>query len=134
MIETYKDYKKMPQYFTPDRLAFIQEDMQMEIGDDPEALEIYEDLLKASVKYANMRAMWGAMNREEKRENDALRTAYHDAVIMNLNMLARYEKSQGFPAEWREMIAPGSETVVYNRKAIGDFGCYLAFVSALCSR
>lgn len=45
-------------------------------------------------------------------------------------MLARYLKQQGKTAAWRDELGY-EEDDPYNRKAIGDFACYLAFVNGI---
>ena len=48
-------------------------------------------------------------------------------------MLARYLKQQGKVAAWRDALGY-EEDDQYNRKAIGDFACYLAFVNGINAR
>ena len=64
---------------------------------------------------------------------DSRRTSAHDSVIMHINMLARYLKMQGSETAWRDVLGDEKEDPS-NRKRIGDFGCYLAFVNALAAR
>ncbi|MDO5139220.1 MAG: hypothetical protein Q4D71_12285, partial [Oscillospiraceae bacterium] len=71
--------------------------------------------------------------REEKMEKDPLRTALHNDVIIKTNMLARYLRKAGKPALWRNELGD-EEADSMCRKVIGDFACYLAFVSGLCAR
>ena len=70
----------------------IHGELLKEIGDDPEAVELYEDLIDAATRYAGIRAKWPRMSKEEKMDTDPLRTSHHDSVITHLNMLARYLK------------------------------------------
>ena len=60
--------------------------------------------LSSAVRYAAMRVNWAVMNREEKMEKDSLRTSYHDGVITRFNMMARYLRSQGKKASWRDQL------------------------------
>ncbi|MCD8075726.1 MAG: hypothetical protein LUF27_11995 [Lachnospiraceae bacterium] len=106
--------------------------MADEIGNDPDALENYADLLKAANKYANIRASWPMLDVEEKMEKDPGRTSAHDSVITHVNLMARLLRSMGKPAAWRDVF--GDEKDPYNRKAIGDFACYLAFVTGINAR
>lgn len=104
-----------------------------EIGNDPDALELYDDLIDAATKYAAIRARWLRMPREEKMNTDTLRTSHHNSVIIHFNMLARYLRMQGKKAEWRDKLRNDEENRYY-RKTIGDFGCYIVFVNSICAR
>ena len=48
-------------------------------------------------------------------------------------MRARYLKQQGRTAAWRDELGY-EEDDPYNRKAIGDFACYLAVVNGINAR
>lgn len=61
------------------------------------------------------------------------RTSCHNSVIIHFNMLARYLKKNGKAAVWRDELGY-EEDDSYNRKAIGDFACYLAFVNGINAR
>ena len=105
----------------------IHAEMLAELGADMEALELYNELMKVATRYAAIRANWLLLSREEKNEQDSGRTSCHNSVIIHFNMLARYLKQQGNTAAWRDKLGY-EEDDPYNRKAIGDFACYLAFV------
>ena len=111
----------------------IQGELSKEIGEDPEAVELYEELIDAATRYAAVRAKWLRMSKEEIIDTDSLRTSHHDSVITHLNMLARYLKMQGKKALWREQLGDVEENG-YIRKGIGDFACYLVFVNSICAR
>ena len=111
----------------------FHQEMIDEIGMDPKAVELYDDLVSEAGKYAAIRASWQQMSREEKMEKDSLRTSIHDSVIIHFNMLARYLRMQGKKAEWRDRLGYEEDNKFY-RKAIGDFGCYIVFVNSICSR
>ncbi|MCD7745300.1 MAG: hypothetical protein LUI13_08495 [Lachnospiraceae bacterium] len=128
----YEDYLKEPQHLTFERMAQIHREMVSEVGTDEEALEYYDDLIRAAAKYANIRASWCTLDREKKMETDGSRTSAHDSFITNLNMFARLLKQLGKPAAWRDEL--GYDTEGYGRKALGDFACYLAFVSGINAR
>ena len=104
--------------------------MIAEIGTDVDALELYNELMKVTARYATIRANWLLLSREEKNEQDSGRTSCHNSVITHFNMLARYLKQQGKTAAWRDELGY-EEDDPYNRKAIGDFACYLAFVNGI---
>lgn len=44
-----------------------------------------------------------------------------------------FEKMQGCEAKWRDELGY-EEDDRYNRKAIGDFACYLVFVNSIHAR
>ena len=95
-----------------------------------DALEMYDELLEVATRYAAIRANWPLLSRDEKNEQDSGRTSCHNSVITHFNMLARYLKQQGKTAAWRDELGY-EEDDPYNRKAIGDFACYLAFVNGI---
>ena len=130
---TFEQYLKDPYALDFQQMQKIHGELLKEIGDDPEAVKLYEDLIDAANRYAGIRAKWLRMSKEEKMDTDSLRTAHHDSVITHLNMLARYLKMQGKQAMWREQLGDVEENG-YVRKGIGDFACYLVFVDSICAR
>lgn len=89
--------------------------------------------MDAAARYMEFRSRWNLWSREERREKDSNRTSSHDSLIAKLNMLARYLRKQGKAASWRDALGDVKEDPNI-RKRIGDFGCYLAFVSGLHAR
>lgn len=73
------------------------------------------------------------MSREEKMEKNPLRTSLHNAVILQVNVLAKYMRQVGKPALWRDLLGDEEKDPNY-RKVIGDFACFLAFINGLCAR
>ena len=132
-INTFADYLNEPCALHFDQMKRFHQEMIDEIGMDPKAVELYDDLVSEAGKYAAIRASWQQMSREEKMEKDSLRTSIHDSVIIHFNMLARYLRMQGKKAEWRDRLGYEEDNKFY-RKAIGDFGCYIVFVNSICSR
>lgn len=92
---------------------------------DEDIMDIYSRMMDKAVRYANVRAGWQKLTREEKLEQDESRTALHDSFISNLNVIARTEGEAG--KEWREQLTE-------DRKRIGDFACYIALFLAIGSR
>lgn len=133
MLDTYDSYLKEPRTMTFEQMDSLHKEMLTEIGKDSEGLELYQELCDAAESYAAMRAKWHRLPREEKMEQDSLRSSYHDSVIIHLNMIARYLRMQGKKAEWREKIGDETDDPYY-RKTIGDFGCYIVFINSLCAR
>lgn len=132
-INTFDDYLNEPCALRFDQMKRFHQEMIDEIGMDPKAVELYDDLVSEAGKYAAIRASWQQMSREEKTEKDSLRTSIHDSVIIHFNMLARYLRMQGKKAEWRDRLGYEEDNKFY-RKVIGDFGCYIVFVNSICSR
>ena len=133
MVCTYEEYLKRPKAITFAKMQTIHTEMIAEIGTDVDALELYDELIKIATRYATIRANWLLLSREEKNEQDSSRTSCHNSVIIHFNMLARYLKQQGRTAAWRNELGY-EEDDPYNRKAIGDFACYLAFVNGANAR
>ena len=133
MLDIYNNYIVEPGAVTIERMQKIHEDMITEIGEDEDALELYGDLCNAIFPYAEIRAKWHTLSREEKMDKDSFRTSCHDNVILHLNMLARYLKMQGKSAQLREAL--GDEKADKSvRKGIGDFCCYIIFINSICAR
>ncbi len=133
MTATYEEYVDAECSLTFEEMQEIHSQMIAEIGSDADAAELYQELVSAAVKYAAIRAEWPSLDREQKVERDAGRTSCHDSFIIKCNMLARYGKMQGREAGWRGRLGDVEENP-YNRKRIGDFACYLAFVIGLNAR
>ena len=129
-IYTFEEYLTEPKSMDFNQMQKLHSDLLSEIGNDAEAMELYGDLIDTAVKYAEIRARWMRFSREEKMEIDPLRTSHHDSLIIHFNMLARYLRMQGKEAAWRDQLGY-EEDDRYNRKKIGDFGCYIVFVNSL---
>ena len=130
---TFEEYLTEPKAIDFNQMQKLHSDLLSEIGNDADAIELYEDLIDTAVKYAEIRARWMRFSREEKMEIDSLRTSHHDSLIIHFNMLARYLRMQGKEAAWRDQLGY-EEDDRFNRKTIGDFGCYIIFVNSLCAR
>ena len=133
MILNYENY-------LPESLSLPFEDcrrihatMIADIGSDEDALDLYNELLAMAVKYAGIRANWLSLSKQEKMDQDASRTACHDSVIIKFNKLARYLRTIGKEAAWRNEVGDESADP-HIRKRIGDFACYLAFLNGLHAR
>lgn len=130
---TFEDYLKKPYAMEFQKMQNLHKDLLNEIGNDPEAKELYKELMDAARKYASIRAGWFQMSKEEKMEIDPLRTSHHNSLIIHFNVLSRYLRMVGKQAMWREQLGNEEENP-YVRKTIGDFGCYLVFVDSICAR
>ena len=130
---SYEEYLSSEKALTITQMEGIHKDILQSIQNDLDASELYEDFVSASVKYVEIRAEWSLMSREQKMDKDPLRTALHNSVIIQVNMLARYLAQIGRSTPWRNLLGNEEEDRIY-RKTIGDFACYIAFVNAICSR
>ncbi len=88
---------------------------------------LYQELLKAAIRYAHIRAEWSQQDNEQRLEIDAERTSAHNVFIDCCNILARNQNDAGEPNSWRDKLGA-------DRKVIGDFACYLHLFAALESR
>ncbi|MDO4268734.1 MAG: hypothetical protein Q4C73_09680 [Eubacteriales bacterium] len=133
MMNTFESYLKEPYVLDFNQMQSLHSELISEIGNDADAIELYEELVDAATKYAAIRAGWMRLSREEKMDTDSLRTSHHNSMIIHFNMLARYLRMQGKKAAWRDQLG-NEEDNSYCRKTIGDFGCYIVFVNSICAR
>ena len=82
----------------------------------------YKEFLKNAVVYADTRAAWSFMEPAEQREDDASRSIKHDAFMSMLNAVCR------------NLGVEGIDSIMPDRKAKGDFACYIALFLALEQR
>jgi len=83
--------------------------------------------LKKACAYASVRQQWEFWNNEEKLENDPSRTIKHNAFIDSVNILARLINSDGIETPWREQLGD-------QRKRVGDFACFVAYIVGISNR
>lgn len=133
MIYLYDDYLKKENILTTEVAMSIHQEMYSEIGNDQDALELYEELLRKAIEYSAIRSKWTVMSSEEKMDADPGRTMKHDSLIVKFNQLAKFLKMQGKPAIWRDRLGYEEDDKI-NRKKIGDMGCYIAFIHAINAR
>lgn len=133
LLNSFEQYLAEPNTLNFNQMQSLHSALLSEISDDPDAMELYNELIDVSTKYAEIRARWFSMTREEQMDIDSLRTAHHDSVIIHFNMLARYLRAQGKKASWRDQLGD-EEKNKYSRKTIGDFCCYIVFINSICAR
>lgn len=133
MNRSYKDYMALPKAISFSEFTELHQEILNGINHDDEAIEIYNHLVEKASEYAMIRSHWTTRDVVWKLNEDPSRTAAHDALIVYFNMLSRYLKSKGRFNAWRDALGY-EEQDPNNRKRIGDFGCYLAFVHALNGR
>lgn len=133
MIRTYEEYLKMPKSINFEECLTIHKMMIDEIGNDEDAIELYDEILEKAVDYVDLRAKWTYMDRQWKMDEDPGRTRKHDALIVKINQLERYLKMQGKETKWRAMLGY-TEDDPYNRKVIGDMACFLVYIHSINGR
>ena len=133
MKTTYTEYLETPKYLSIEQMENIHKQILAEIANDADANEIYEELVEKATKYAAFRAEWFIWSRETRMERDDSRTSCHNSLITSFNMLARYLRMNGKEALWRDELGY-EEDDKYNRKAIGDFACYIVFINSINAR
>ena len=97
------------------------------IGNNEEILKVWSEFLQASISYAHIRSQWLLWEREERQQKDEGRTAKHERVIYCLKLLSRYLVQEGVDVSWFDAIED-------NRKQIGDFACYIAYIYSINAR
>lgn len=116
--------------------------LQLDLNNE-DCRELFENYLKVAIDYAGIRARWLLMSREDRINEDIVRTARHDRSIIALNVLARFLQRDGKDATWRTLLGVGDVTWMdpsydvkseLHRKRIGDFHCYVALIFGLNSR
>lgn len=132
-LGSLQGYEKMELSIPLKKMVELHTQMLEEIGTDEDALELYEELVKQATRYAQFRSNWILWSREEKMEHDAGRTSCHDSLIVKFNQLAKYLGMLGKETQWRKELG-FIEDDPYNRKRIGDFGCYIVFMDSICAR
>jgi len=84
--------------------------------------EFYERFLKSAVDYAANRTAWAFMSYEKQMEDDKSRSRKHDAYMASLNAVCR------------NLGIEGIDEIMPDRKAKGNFACYIALFLSLEQR
>lgn len=92
---------------------------------DEDIVNLYNDMIDRAVRYANIRAGWNSLPREQKTEQDLSRSMAHDAFITSVRIVARIQGSSG--DKWCDRLSD-------DRKRIGDFACYIALFQGIEAR
>lgn len=133
MISNYKEYLSTERSLSIEDMTKLHTDMLSEMGTDPDAAELYNELVQMATRYASFRSHWCLWSMEEKANQDPSRTSCHNSLIVKFNQLARYLKMQGKSAEWRDTLGYEKDDK-YNRKRIGDFACFIVFINSINAR
>ena len=133
MDYTFKTYQNNLKTLSFDKMQEIHQLILNVLEKDELAHELYNDFVKQAIKYAEIRSQWLTLTKEQKINTDSLRSSCHDVTIIQINVLSRYLKKLGKTCKWRDMLGYEKDDR-YNRKTIGDFACYIAFVYAINAR
>lgn len=104
--------------------------------------ELWEDVLRQSMKYTLVRSEGMILTQQEQELRDASRTEVHNQVLSSFLILERFFVQQGWKSEdWTKLLF--LQSFIENRtlfdlnshrKRVGDFANYLTFVYALHNR
>ncbi len=90
-------------------------------------IDLWHDYIEQAIKYVGIRANWEIMSREEQIEIDEQRTITHNTLISRTDALARNLGSDGTDVSWREDLGE-------NRTRIGDFACFVIYMTGISNR
>ena len=143
-LYTFEQYTEMPDSLGIDEMITIEQGITNFVrknSNDDDLQELYEDFVNHCLRYAQIRENWVLLTTQEKENADPDRTAAHDALISSMRPLFRYminiadnsaEKDQ-LQKIWKMVSLENNKGDVV-RKRIGDFACYLAFITGLNMR
>ncbi|MBR6148728.1 MAG: hypothetical protein IKQ44_10310 [Lachnospiraceae bacterium] len=89
--------------------------------------ELWDDFVQRCFKYTLVRCKWEFMDYQERIDADPGRTRMHDTVIDSIEILARLAKKEGMDTTWRDDL--GNE-----RKRLGDFACFVTYITGISNR
>ena len=84
--------------------------------------DFYNGFLKSAVSYAETRTEWNFMDFSERIERDKSRSIKHDSYMSSLGAVCR------------NLGIEGIDEIMPDRKAKGDFACYIAMFLGLEQR
>ena len=143
-LYTFEQYTEMPDSLGIDEMITIEQGITNFVrknSNDDDLQELYEDFVNHCLRYAQIRENWVLLTTQEKENADPDRTAAHDALISSMRPLFRYminiadnsaDKDQ-LQKIWKMVSLENNKGDVV-RKRIGDFACYLAFITGLNMR
>ncbi len=131
MINTYEEYLKHPagHILTIEEALQIYSKMCTSLAQCSmeDKMDFWNDCLKLAAEYTKIRNDWEMMSREERMDADKGRTLTHDSFITSLNVLSRIAAKEEIDNSWREEL--GDE-----RKRIGDFACFISYITGISNR
>lgn len=94
---------------------------------DVEFKRLLSDVVERAIAYAQYRLKWSLLSVQEKAAIDEERSMHHNIFINSINKLSVYMYQNKYGNDWEDVI--GSD-----RKKMGDFACYLAYVYSINAR
>ncbi|MCD8083719.1 MAG: hypothetical protein LUE86_09495 [Clostridiales bacterium] len=95
MIPTYEEYLSKEKSLDFEEMTALHHKIVSEIGNDPDALELYDELVQVATYYSNIRSQWFLWNREERIDRAYRRTFCHNSLIVKCNHLAPSPENAG---------------------------------------
>lgn len=133
MITNYENYLKENKIIKIEECMQLHNMMVEEIGNDQDAIELYDEIIEKAIEYVSLRVRWTFMDIQWKMDEDPGRTRKHDALIVKFNQLAKYLKMQGKDAKWRDLLGY-TEDDPELRQRIGDFACFMVYIHGINGR
>jgi len=97
---------------------------------DADTKMLWNKMIESAMNYAAIRSNWLLLNTGGRSEKDKSRTSNHNSFITWLNALGRHQEKSGKSAAWRKQFGDEKE----NRKRIGDFACFVAYIYGINAR
>ncbi len=117
---------------TLDEMERARQGLEQDIRRLTDASALKHHLLRNAAEYLTARLNWAVADEVERRNLDAGRSRTHDSFLVLLNIVTRQSARTGAGLEWRKEF--GVQGECEERRALGDFACYLAFCSAIAAR
>ncbi|ETP71662.1 hypothetical protein UYO_2418 [Lachnospiraceae bacterium JC7] len=90
-------------------------------------IDFWNSFIEKSSRYTFIRNQWETMTNEERAKADDSRTMAHNSLIASINVLARLAEKENKDNSWRNYL--GDE-----RKRIGDFACFVSYITGISNR
>lgn len=129
MINTYDDYLEQPGNLKIEEALKIYTEMVDCISKCrlEDRMDFWKDFLERAAEYTNIRNRWEFMSHEEKMDADSGRTLAHNGFITSVNVISRIASGDGVDNSWREELGD-------DRKRIGDFACFVTYITGISNR
>lgn len=129
---TYQDFTKTNGHLPVNEAEKVYQTILASVETTtPEFEALWQDMITAAIKYGTTRALWLTLSPEEQQKNEAKRTDMHNDLIFSITMLHGYFAQQAWDVSWINLFTVNDDI---DRKRIGDFGCYLAYIYSLNAR
>lgn len=127
----YETYLGEKNILTFDESLEIYDQLIAEMNfNDEDTKKLWEVLIERTISYAAIRSNWFLLTKEDRLEKDKSRCSSHNSFIGALNMISRFQEKKGIKTTWRDQLGDEKE----NRKKIGDFACFIAYIFGINAR